>query len=65
MIGYERGKDADNNNREAIIGFYQIKKLQRSKTFPGSLFDIDILLVTPEDWTDEDNEEADRVFKGL
>ena len=44
MIVSEGGGVTNHNNSEAIIGFYQIKKLKRSKTFPGSLFDVDILL---------------------
>ena len=63
MIVSEGGGVTNHNNTEAIIGFYQIKKLKRSKTFPGSLFDVDILLVTPIYWTETDKVEAKRVLK--
>ena len=48
-----------------IIGFYQINKLRRSKTFESHFFDIEILLVAPDHWNDADKAEADRVLRYL
>ena len=48
-----------------IIGFYQINKLRRSKTFESHFFDIEILLGAPDHWNDADKAEADSVLRYL
>ena len=50
------------NWKKSVVGFYQLKKLRRSQTFPSSLFDIDLLLIAPDTWNDADKAEANRIL---
>lgn len=41
-----------------VLGFYQIRKIQRSSSFSNTFFDIDILLVAPKSWSEHERKDA-------
>lgn len=50
---------------QTVIGFFQLNKVRRSLTFNTSFFDIDILLVAPNDWSEEKKNESYKVMRQL
>lgn len=47
-----------NKNKEKVLGFYNINKIRRNSAFSTAFFDIELLLVAPKEWKDEDKQEA-------